>query len=181
MIKGEKVIKLCEEIGVSNVGLISTADVVFEPELIKLCEANACGRYGAVYTCPPHVGETEKLIETLKKFKTAVIWQNISPLEDSYDFEGMMEAQEGHVEMTQEIAQTLYDEFGRENIIVLSAGGCSVCEECAVLTNVPCRFPGKALASLEAYGINVSKLAEIAGMKYINGVNTVTYFSGAFF
>ncbi|MBM3710008.1 MAG: DUF2284 domain-containing protein, partial [Actinobacteria bacterium] len=33
--------------------------------------------------------------------------------------------------------------------------------------------------SLEAYCMNVSTLAELCNMKYINGQNTVTYF-GAF-
>jgi hypothetical protein len=37
------------------------------------------------------------------------------------------------------------------------------------------------VASLEAYGIFVAKLAEKAGMKYINGVNTVTYFGAVLF
>ena len=40
----------------------------------------------------------------------------------------------------------------------------------------PCRFPEKAIGSLEAYGVNVSLLAQTAGMRYINGQNTVTYF-----
>lgn len=43
----------------------------------------------------------------------------------------------------------------------------------------PCRFPDRAMASLEAYGVAVSELAEACGMKYINGQSTVTYF-GAF-
>ena len=37
------------------------------------------------------------------------------------------------------------------------------------------------MASLEAYGIHVSKLAKAADMKYINGQNTVTYFGGVLF
>ena len=37
------------------------------------------------------------------------------------------------------------------------------------------------MRSLEAYGIHVSKLAETAGMKYINGQNTVTYFGAVLF
>nr|WP_305142352.1 DUF2284 domain-containing protein [uncultured Acetatifactor sp.] len=40
----------------------------------------------------------------------------------------------------------------------------------------PCRFPDMAISSLEAHGINVSRLAAECGMKYINGQNTVTYF-----
>jgi len=175
------IIKLCEEKGASNASGIKTKDISFEPELIKLCEANACGRYGKVYTCPPHVGNTQELIDALMKYETAVIWQNIYPLEDSFDFEGMMEAQDKHVAMTHEIAGHVYKEFGRENVVVLAAGGCSVCDECAAATSKPCRFPERALSSLEAYGINVSELAKTAGMNYINGVNTVTYFSGAFY
>ena len=37
------------------------------------------------------------------------------------------------------------------------------------------------MASLEAYGVNVSELASASGMKYINGQNTVTYFGAVFF
>jgi hypothetical protein len=37
------------------------------------------------------------------------------------------------------------------------------------------------MPSLEAYGVNVSKLAASAGMKYINGQNTVTYFGAVLF
>ena len=41
--------------------------------------------------------------------------------------------------------------------------------------------PDRALASLEAYGVNVSALARACGMKYTNGQNTVTYFGALFF
>ena len=37
------------------------------------------------------------------------------------------------------------------------------------------------MASLEAYGVNVSRMAQAAGMKYINGANTVTYFGAVLF
>jgi hypothetical protein len=37
------------------------------------------------------------------------------------------------------------------------------------------------MPSLEAYGINVSELAKSAGMKYINGQDTVTYFGAVLF
>ena len=39
----------------------------------------------------------------------------------------------------------------------------------------------KKVLELEAYGINVSKLAEVAGMNYINGKDTVTYFGAILF
>ena len=39
----------------------------------------------------------------------------------------------------------------------------------------------RACASLEAYGVSVSQLAELSGMRYINGENTVTYFGAVLF
>ena len=64
----------------------------------------------------------------------------------------------------------------RMQILHLGAGGCRVCPVCGRRTGEPCRFPEKAIGSLEAYGVNVSLLAEAAGMRYINGQDTVTYF-----
>ena len=56
-----------------------------------------------------------------------------------------------------------------------------MCEVCGKRTGEPCRFPQKAIGSLEAYGINVSLLAKESGMNYINGADTVTYFGAVFF
>ncbi|MBM3714098.1 MAG: DUF2284 domain-containing protein, partial [Actinobacteria bacterium] len=66
-----------------------------------------------------------------------------------------------------------------DGYLQLTAGECSVCQVCAQVENKPCRFPEKAISSLEAYCMNVSTLAGLCNMKYINGQNTVTYF-GAF-
>ena len=37
------------------------------------------------------------------------------------------------------------------------------------------------MASLETYGIAVSELAALAGMNYINGSDTVTYFGAVLY
>ena len=39
----------------------------------------------------------------------------------------------------------------------------------------------KAIASLEAYGMDVYKTACSAGLKYVNGPNTITYFGMVLF
>ncbi|MEG1427664.1 MAG: DUF2284 domain-containing protein, partial [Oscillospiraceae bacterium] len=64
--------------------------------------------------------------------------------------------------------------------LYLGAGGCGLCDTCAIVTGEPCRFPENALASLESYGVSVSELATACGMRYINGANTVTYFGAVF-
>ncbi|MCL2050776.1 MAG: DUF2284 domain-containing protein [Lachnospiraceae bacterium] len=173
-------VKLCLSKGAKKAEAIPVEKLILMPELREFCEQNKCGRFGRNYTCPPYVGEKEELIKKIKSYKIAIIWQNIYELEDSFDFEGMMDGQEKHNQMTLEIAEEAYQEMGRDKVLVLAAGGCTLCPACASLTDEPCRNPGRALSSLEAYGINVAKIEEISGLKYINGKDTVTYFSGLF-
>ena len=172
---------LCLEMGATKAQEIEVSELVLMPELREFCMQNACGKYGQNYTCPPHVGEIDKLIDMIQSYQKVVIWQNIYPLEDSFDFEGMMDAKVNHDEMTYKIAEKIRKEPGYESALILGAGCCTLCETCAVVSDTPCPNPEKALSSLEAHGINVSKIEEVANMKYINGENTVTYFSGAFY
>jgi predicted metal-binding protein len=93
----------------------------------------------------------------------------------------MMAAQNEHSGRAVEISRhlgALYKERGK--YLVLTAGGCAICGVCGMQKNKVCAYPEKALASLEAYGVNVSRICEISGLKYINGENTVTYFAGIF-
>ena len=175
------VVKLCLDMGATKAEEIPLDMLVFQPELRGLCSQNACGRYGRNYTCPPLCGEVDVLIKKLKTFSRCVIWQNIYALEDSFDFEGMMAAQEKHNAQTLVVAREVYTNLGREHALVLAAGGCTLCEKCAAVANEPCPHPEDALSSLEAYGIFVAKIGDVSGMKYINGKDTVTYFSGAFY
>ena len=72
------------------------------------------------------------------------------------------------------------EELGSSEALHLGAGGCRLCEICGKREGIPCRNPKRAMRSLEAYGVNVSLLASLANMKYINGQNTVTYFGAVF-
>ena len=176
----EKMIQTLLDWGAYRAAVVEVRDIQFEPEFRKMCESNACGMYGRSWMCPPHVGPVDQLIAQAKKYPLALVYQTVGELEDSYDFEGMMEAGARMNDLTQKVRKELADCFGPE-ALHLGAGGCRVCPVCAKREDKPCRFPEKALSSLEAYGINVSKLAGLAGMKYINGQNTVTYFGAVFF
>lgn len=72
----------------------------------------------------------------------------------------------------------------RENraarFVLLGAGGCSLCEKCSY-PDAPCRHPDKARRSMEACGIDVVSLSRNLGLRYMNGENTVTYFSVLFY
>jgi predicted metal-binding protein len=164
--------------GANKANIISVSEIPFEPELRKLCESNQCGNYGRSWTCPPNVGDVYQLMEKAKGYDYALVFQTVSGLEDSYDFEGMQLGLKHHEDVTNEIKELVYKEINPP-ILQLSAGWCKICQTCAKIEDKPCRYPDKAVASLESYGIFVARLAEKADMKYINGVNTVTYF-GAF-
>lgn len=108
------------------------------------------------------------------------MYQTVGTLEDSYDFESMMEAARLHNELSRALAKWFATlPFAKK--LHLGAGGCHMCGVCAKRTNEPCRHPELAMPSLETYGINVSELAASSGMKYINGQNTVTYFGALLF
>ena len=168
-----------KELGVSHLAVLPTKNIRFEPSLITLCKANSCGNYGKNWTCPPLAGHTEALIAKAKSFSSALIFQKIYPLEDSFDIEGMAAGSADFQHVIQkalDIANTLPCPH-----LVLGAGGCRRCKTCAAINGLPCRFPDRQVASLESYSIQVSSLAEACGMQYINGPNTVTYFGGIFY
>ena len=58
-------------------------------------------------------------------------------------------------------------EFGIKNAVVVDVPNISFSESC--------RFPEKALASMEAYGIDVVKLAKDHDFPYHHGSGTVSY------
>ena len=161
-------------------GITKVEDIQFEPEFRKACEANSCGNYGKCWMCPPDAGPIDELIARAKTYRYALVYQTIGQLEDSYDFEGMMEAAHTHSQLSERL-RPVFASCGLERTLHLGAGGCHVCSVCAKRTEEPCRHPDLAMASLETYGVNVSQLARLCGMKYINGENTVTYFGTLLF
>jgi len=186
-----------KSLGASNAAIIEVVDIPFEPSLLDLCKMNTCGNYGRSWVCPPLSGEIDDLIATAKQYRQMLVFQAIYKLEDSFDIEGMFAANENFRKLTEDVdrvcrgahcasvtkhpsadAATL---FTKESFKVLSAGKCVLCSECGAITDEPCRNPDRAYAAIEAYGIYVSKLAELCGLNYINGVNTVTYFGGVLF
>ncbi len=176
----ERLTGIAAEAGAYRAGVISTDDVRTDAVFRKMCEQNLCGNYGRSWMCPPDAGPIEELMAEVRTFSHILVYQTVGELEDSYDFEGMMEAGARHNRVVCRIRDRMRAE-PLSRVLHLGAGGCRMCETCAKKTGEPCRHPDLAMSSLETYGINVSELAKSAGMKYINGQNTVTYFGAALF
>lgn len=167
-------------LGADNAQVISASEIVLDRIFRDICASNSCGMYGKCWMCPPDVGDIDTLMSDIQKYDYALVYQKISALEDSFDFEGMVEAKRVFYELTKSLKSTV-DASKFSKILHIGAGGCGVCRVCSKKDGKPCRFPDLAIPSLEAYGVNVSKLAASAGMKYINGQNTVTYFGAVLF
>lgn len=166
--------------GAREAALVPVSSLCFSLEFRAMCEANACGMYGKCWMCPPYAGEAEALIAAARAYDTTLVYQTVHPLEDSFDIEGMLEAGERQNQLARKVRR-LFQRQSDKRFLHLGAGGCRMCPRCAVLEHQPCRAPEEAVASLEAYCIDVSRLAQAAGMRYINGQNTVTYFGALLF
>ena len=158
--KIEKIVEKLYEIGVYKATIIKSDQVVTDVAFRKICESNGCGMYGKCWTCPPYCGDIEYLISTLDKYCNVLVFQSVGQIEDSYDFEGMTEHKRRFVTITSRAKE--FFELEAIDALVLGAGGCGICDKCSKRDGLKCKFPQKALTSLEAYGINVSELAKAA-------------------
>jgi len=155
---------------------IPVSSLVFSSELLKSCEANACGCYNKSWTCPPVTASMEEQRNLILAHKKVLVFTTKHDLEDSFDYEGMLLGMELHTRLTLEFRSRLHVPF-------FSAGSCPICKDgdgmnCCAFPEA-CPFPEKRIGSIEAAGINVTELSKAAGIAYNNGPGSVTYFSMA--
>lgn len=174
----ERLVATAKDCGAYQVGLIPTDNLVVYPEVRDMCKKNTCRGYGATWACPPAVGPIEECLAKVKQYDTMLLFSCKYDLEDSFDYEGMVAGMEGFKQIASMLDDAVHDVLSA--YLLLANEGCHKCKACTYPT-APCRFPDKLHASIEAFGFNVSELAHLAGINYINGQNTVTYFGALCF
>ena len=107
MMTTEELLAVIISLGADKAGAVPVAEIDFEPSFRSLCESNACGMYGRSWMCPPHVGKVEDLICQARTYRTALVYQIVDTLVDSYDFEGMMAAGERMKDAVRQVAQDI--------------------------------------------------------------------------
>ena len=170
----ETIREITERFPIHQWNCLSTGEFDFQPQAREICEGNACGQYGKTWSCPPAMGTYEECKKLILSYDNAFVFTGKYDLEDSYDFEGMMEGKKQFQEMCRNIREFWRQRHGR--CVLLGNGSCDLCSRCTY-PDAPCRRPGDMITSLEGYGVMVNHLAESAGVNYINGQNTVTYFA----
>ncbi|NME72025.1 DUF2284 domain-containing protein [Flammeovirga aprica] len=177
MLKEKKMINVCQNKGAFKAHIIDIEKIIFDEKLRAYCEVNHCGHFGKNYACPPSVGEVDDIIAEAKGYNKALVYQTVNSYIGSFDNHGVRKAIKKHDVVANKISKEI--DLHYEKHLDLRAGPCTVCKECTIINNEPCKYPEKKRASLEAYCINVSSLAEECKMDYNNGEDTVTFF-GAF-
>ena len=175
MVDLNQLVEKSKELGAAGASVVKTSDIQFSEEFRKLCEQNACGKYGTNWMCPPAVGSFDDVKARVLEFSQGIVFQTVHRLEDSFDFEGMMQAEECHERVFKDILACLQSNLGSRDVLALNAGDCKVCKQCTYPEGEACRYPDKAIASVEAHCIDVNALVIGCNIPYINGPNTVSY------
>ncbi|MDR3600761.1 MAG: DUF2284 domain-containing protein [Desulfosporosinus sp.] len=163
------------ELQATHASIVNVADIKFNEEFRAMCEKNVCGSYNKNWMCPPAVGPISELKERVLEFTQGLLLQTVHEIKSSFDWKGMMSAAVSHTVIFRNILERIEENYDLDKILPLNAGPCTFCAKCAFLEDEPCRFPDKALFSVEACGIDVMALEKSCGMPYYNGKNTVSY------
>jgi len=166
--------KLGLEAGFSKVELLDCSTVKVLEQVRDMCASGKCTRYGTNWTCPPACGTLGECEARIGRYRWGLLVQTIGDLEDEYDGEAMMEAQARHKETFAKFLKDLRKEY--PDLLALGAGCCTVCASCSY-PKAPCRFPEKAVSSVEAYGIMVMDLCKANGLGYYYGPEHIAYTS----
>lgn len=169
-----EILALCEEIGFSHAGELNCAELRFLPEVRDMCAAGRCQMYGKSWSCPPHCGSLEEISAKAAKYSRGVLVQCTGQMEDDFDFECMMDTEAELKEKFKLFLARIRECY--PNCYPMAAGTCNVCKECTC-PDEPCRFPDKAIPSMEASGLVVSDICEKSGLPYYYGPQTITYTS----
>lgn len=165
-------IKKASELGLNQHGYFDPQELPLREDVRAMCEQNFCHKHGTNWTCPPANGSLEEWREKFKAYRYGLVLQRVCQLEDSFDWEGMMDGERVIKEAFTELKRLNSPEDDR--LLFLAVGGCTLCEVCTY-PDEACRLPDLAMPSVESLGILVSELCTLSGIPYYNGADTITY------
>ena len=168
----EEAMALAKQCGFETEAALDPHTIVLHEEVRAMCAEGKCKAYGHNWTCPPACGDLDACRAVLGGFRKGVIVQTVGKLEDSLDYESMMDAAALHKKRFAAFAELVKERW--PNAVCLGAGGCTICEKCNYPE--PCRFPKRALSSMEGYGMLVSEVCKENGVPYYYGENTIAFF-----
>ena len=150
------------------------ATIALKPEVREMCAANACGQYGRRWSCHPGCGTLAEWEELLRRVPGGILVQTCGDIEDGFDFEAMLAIEQAHKAHFSEMQDALLERGIK--VLALGAGCCTISPKCTY-REAPCRFPEKAVASMEAFGMLVLEVCRANGLPYYYGAAKMAYTS----
>lgn len=165
---------LAKECGFTVAEELNPQTLKFLPEVREMCAADRCRHYDKSWACPPACGTLEQWQEKASRFSKGILLQTVGEIEDSYDFEAMMEINARNAENFARFADQVLD--AGLDCLPMSVGACTRCKECTY-PDAPCRFPDRMFSSMEACGLMVNQVCTDNGVPYNYGPGRMAYTS----
>lgn len=164
-------IETAKEMGFDAAAPLEPKALAAREDVRDMCAADKCGAYDKNWTCPPACGTVEECQEKMRSFDHGILLQSIGHMTKTIDSKCYRETERRHMKNFYAFAEEIRKVY--PNALCLGAGGCRVCKKCAYPE--PCRFPEKAMSSMEGYGLFVTQVCRDAGVPYYYGERTITY------
>ena len=154
--------KLALDSGFTHAVPLDTTTISLKQEVRDMCK-NGCQQYARRWSCPPGCGSLNELREMICHYKKGILVQTVTELEDEFDWDGMIKAQNRHQEHFHLFLEKLCA-FNPE-FLPLGTGCCMICKTCSY-PDAPCRFPQKRISSMEACGMVASEVCRQNHLNY---------------
>lgn len=160
--------------GFSHASALDAATLELRQEVRDMCASGRCQRYGTSWMCPPGCASLEENAKQVATFRGGIVVQTTGQMEDDFDYETIQATEEKHKELFEGLHAKLREEY--PDMLALGAGTCTICAKCTY-PDAPCRFPQRAVSSMEAFGLIVTDVCIANGLQYKYGPQSMTYTS----
>lgn len=151
-------------LGFSGCATVDVNQIPFDASLLKYCQENLCGRYGANYSCPPYCGTPQQMKDKVLSCKGAVVVQSVFDNVNFDDAEAVSCCKALHNSRLCQLLQ--YANQQGRNAFVIGATGCEKCNPCLVAVGQPCPYGEQVFSCTSAYCIDVAKLLQVCNLAY---------------
>ena len=166
-----KWVEKAKELGFDVAVSLNPQTLVAREDVRAMCAEDKCGAYNKNWTCPPAIGTVEACQQRMGQYKRGILLQTVGHMQKTVDSKCYRETEQRHLQNFYAFTDAIRKEY--PDALCLGAGGCRVCKRCAYPEQ--CRFPERAVSSMEGYGLFVTQVCRDAGVPYYHGERTVTY------
>ncbi|MCL1805957.1 MAG: DUF2284 domain-containing protein [Clostridiales bacterium] len=165
----DELVRFALSTGFTHAVLLDDLTLECEERLREYCNPKGCRNHGNNWVCPPGCGTLAECAEKVSAFHRGILLQSVSVLKPLFtDYRGLNRK---HNLRLREFIEKYC--AGQMDVFTLTSGGCIFCDTCTYPE--PCVKPDIRMNSLSAYGIDVGKLCEKAGLEYAFQPDRVYY------